>query len=152
MVGFVFDEPIRPPPVLHENVGKAALQSGEEVDHSSSSATSTSSASSGGAEGIKDQSAVDQAGPEIGASLPPTVTLAKEDAVPESAPPRRVMGPAMPSAAMLAAAALLMEEVQGHGMESDSDMSDGLMVGPPPPELVMEVEGVPQDEREAEVG
>ena len=96
--------------------------------------------------------AEDPAGTETGAPLPVTETSNKEDAAPESAPPRRVMGPAMPSAAMLAAAALLMEEVQGTGTESDSEMSDGLTVGPLPPELVMEVEGVPQDEREAEVG
>lgn len=83
---------------------------------------------------------------------------------------RRVVGPAMPSAAMLAAAAEAAlhapardtagpggedeeEEVEGvrDARTSDDDSADDLMVGPAPPELVEEAEGAAEGTREAEV-
>ncbi|GAX78794.1 hypothetical protein CEUSTIGMA_g6231.t1 [Chlamydomonas eustigma] len=81
---------------------------------------------------------------------------------------RRVMGPTAPSAAMLVAAAAIMKDVgsdgdvgdEGDGMrragwgtrgDGDGEDGDDMMVGPPPPELVLEIDAVPQDEREAEV-
>ena len=64
-------------------------------------------------------------------------------------PPRRVVGPAMPSSSMLAAAAASMNDLPSDYGEEDEE--DGSFLGPPPPELVKEIEAAPQDEREAEV-
>eukprot|EP00955_Chlamydomonas_euryale_P113523 366225-Chlamydomonas_euryale.AAC.2 len=72
--------------------------------------------------------------------------------------PRRVMGPAMPPAAVLAAAAAAgtadaaaAAEAADAGRDSGSDSGNDLVVGPPPPELVAEVDAEPADAREAEV-
>lgn len=60
---------------------------------------------------------------------------------------RRMMGPAMPPKELLAAAAAAAAAMQAL---LDPDMFE--LVGPPAPELLEEMEAVPQNEREAEVG
>ncbi|XP_016445880.1 uncharacterized protein LOC107771070 [Nicotiana tabacum] len=65
-------------------------------------------------------------------------------------PKRRVIGPAMPSAELLAAAAKLTEaqaELRDVELEEDTE----LFVGPPPPALVTEVESANEAERFEEV-
>lgn len=66
--------------------------------------------------------------------------------------PRRVVGPEMPSSAMLAAAAASMNDLPSDYFDEDAEDGIGaFVVGPPPPELVEEVDAAPQDERESEV-
>ena len=78
------------------------------------------------------------------------------------APAKRVMGPAAPSAAMLAAAAAYMKELQEEDEEAEGAgepgggagpryEDDDELVGPVPPDLALEMDAVPQDDREAEV-
>ncbi|KAG1661307.1 hypothetical protein FOA52_008654 [Chlamydomonas sp. UWO 241] len=71
----------------------------------------------------------------------------------EEAPaaPRRVVGPAMPSADMLAYAAAAAEEIAAHEEAAAAENDELDMVGPPPPEMVAEMDGMPSDAREAEV-
>ncbi|KAK8638502.1 hypothetical protein V6N13_136921 [Hibiscus sabdariffa] len=69
----------------------------------------------------------------------------------DSAPPfRRVIGPAMPSAELLAAAAKLTE-AQAELREAEVGEDDELFIGPPPPALVAEVESANEAERFEEV-
>uniref|UniRef100_A0A803M390 DUF3752 domain-containing protein n=1 Tax=Chenopodium quinoa TaxID=63459 RepID=A0A803M390_CHEQI len=68
-----------------------------------------------------------------------------------AAPRRRVIGPEMPSAELLAAAAKLTEaqaELRDAEMEQDDN---GIFVGPPPPALVTEAESSNEAERFEEV-
>ncbi|KAI3957823.1 hypothetical protein MKW92_020681 [Papaver armeniacum] len=66
-------------------------------------------------------------------------------------PRRRVMGPEMPSAELLAAAARLTEaEAELRNAETEAD-DDGLFVGPPPPALVAEAASANEAERFEEV-
>lgn len=78
------------------------------------------------------------------------------------APAKRVMGPAAPSAAMLAAAAAYMKDLEEDDEEAEGAGEPGAgagpryedddeLVGPVPPELALELDAVPQDDREAEV-
>ncbi|PHU00002.1 hypothetical protein BC332_29789 [Capsicum chinense] len=72
--------------------------------------------------------------------------LAEED----TGPKRRVIGPAMPSAELLAAAAKLTEaqaELRDVELEEDTET----FIGPPPPALVTEVESTNEAERFEEV-
>lgn len=63
----------------------------------------------------------------------------------------------MPSAEMLAAAAAAAEtqgsgeEEAGPGISEDGADDEGMLVGPAPPELVEEMDKLPEDAREAEV-
>ncbi|KAL4323941.1 hypothetical protein GQ457_11G011530 [Hibiscus cannabinus] len=69
----------------------------------------------------------------------------------DSAPPKkRVIGPAMPSAELLAAAAKLTE-AQAVLREAEVGEDDELFIGPPPPALVAEVESANEAERFEEV-
>ncbi|KAG5628817.1 hypothetical protein H5410_000534 [Solanum commersonii] len=77
------------------------------------------------------------------ADLSPPV---EEDTIPK----RRVIGPAMPSAELLAAATKLTEaqdELWDVEMEEDTD----LFIGPPPPALITEVESANEIEHFEEV-
>ncbi|MCD9639548.1 hypothetical protein HAX54_024164 [Datura stramonium] len=68
----------------------------------------------------------------------------------DTGPKRRVIGPAMPSAELLAAAAKLTEaqaELRDVELEEDTE----LFIGPPPPALVTEVESANEAERFEEV-
>ncbi|CAN4109533.1 unnamed protein product [Withania somnifera] len=68
----------------------------------------------------------------------------------DTGPKRRVIGPAMPSAELLAAAAKLTEaqaELRDVELEEDNE----LFIGPPPPALVTEVESTNEAERFEEV-
>ncbi|GMJ11661.1 hypothetical protein like AT1G65280 [Hibiscus trionum] len=68
----------------------------------------------------------------------------------DSAPPKRVIGPAMPSAELLAAAAKLTE-AQAELREAEVGEDDELFIGPPPPALVAEAESANEAERFEEV-
>eukprot|EP00887_Chlorella_sp_A99_P006302 scaffold3.g6302.t1 len=63
--------------------------------------------------------------------------------------PRRVAGPAMPPAELLAAAARMPYPESEPGEEGEEE--EELLVGPPPPELAEEVELASMDERSSEV-
>ncbi|KAG5575651.1 hypothetical protein H5410_055785 [Solanum commersonii] len=68
----------------------------------------------------------------------------------DTGPKKRVIGPAMPSAELLAAAAKLTEaqaELRNVELEEDTE----LFIGPPPPALVTEVESANEAERFEEV-
>lgn len=68
----------------------------------------------------------------------------------DTGPKKRVIGPAMPSAELLAAAAKLTEaqaELRDVELEEDTE----LFIGPPPPALVTEVESANEAERFEEV-
>lgn len=65
-------------------------------------------------------------------------------------PRKRVIGPAMPSAELLAAAAKLTE-AQNEFREADLDDATELFVGPPPPAMVSEAESANEAERFEEV-
>ncbi|OMO92742.1 hypothetical protein CCACVL1_06765 [Corchorus capsularis] len=65
-------------------------------------------------------------------------------------PKRRMIGPAMPSAELLAAAAKLTE-AQAELREAELEEDDELFIGPPPPALVAEAESANEAERFEEV-
>ncbi|KAB1995151.1 hypothetical protein ES319_D13G142300v1 [Gossypium barbadense] len=65
-------------------------------------------------------------------------------------PKKRVIGPAMPSAELLAAAAKLTE-AQAELREAEIEEDDELFIGPPPPALVAEAESANEAERFEEV-
>lgn len=65
-------------------------------------------------------------------------------------PKRRLIGPAMPSAELLAAAAKLTE-AQAELREAELGEDDELFIGPPPPALVAEAESANEAERFEEV-
>ncbi|XVF73960.1 hypothetical protein PTKIN_Ptkin13bG0022900 [Pterospermum kingtungense] len=67
-----------------------------------------------------------------------------------AAPKRRVIGPAMPSAELLAAAAKLTE-AQADLREAELEEDNELFIGPPPPALVAEAESANEAERFEEV-
>ncbi|KAH9625706.1 hypothetical protein KSS87_004113 [Heliosperma pusillum] len=67
-----------------------------------------------------------------------------------AAPRRRVIGPEMPSAELLAAAAKLTE-AEAKLREAELDLDDGEFVGPPPPALVTEAASTNEAERFEEV-
>ncbi|KAJ1424910.1 hypothetical protein SESBI_11304 [Sesbania bispinosa] len=76
------------------------------------------------------------------------ITATPEDQ--SSGPRRRVIGPAMPSAELLAAAAKLTE-AQTELREAELDGDDELFIGPPPPAIVSEAESANEAERFEEV-
>ncbi|TKY51525.1 GPALPP motifs-containing protein 1 [Spatholobus suberectus] len=76
------------------------------------------------------------------------VTAALEDH--SVGPRRRVIGPAMPSAELLAAAAKLTE-AQTELREAELDDDTELFIGPPPPAIVSEAESANEAERFEEV-
>ncbi|GLU16396.1 hypothetical protein SLE2022_328320 [Rubroshorea leprosula] len=67
-----------------------------------------------------------------------------------SAPKRRVIGPEMPSADLLAAAAKLTE-AQAELREAELEEDNELFIGPPPPAVVAEAESANEAERFEEV-
>ncbi|XP_057532601.1 uncharacterized protein LOC130810520 [Amaranthus tricolor] len=67
-----------------------------------------------------------------------------------SAPRRRMVGPEMPSAELLAAAAKLTE-AEAELRDAELEHDDGYFIGPPPPALVTEVESANDAERFEEV-
>uniref|UniRef100_A0A7N0UBN0 J domain-containing protein n=1 Tax=Kalanchoe fedtschenkoi TaxID=63787 RepID=A0A7N0UBN0_KALFE len=67
-----------------------------------------------------------------------------------SPPRRRMMGPEMPSAELLAAAARLTE-AEAELREAELEGDDGLFIGPPPPAVVSEAESANDAERFEEV-
>ncbi|KAH6765186.1 DNAJ heat shock N-terminal domain-containing protein [Perilla frutescens var. frutescens] len=71
----------------------------------------------------------------------------KEDSV---GPRRRVIGPEMPSAELLAAAAKLTE-AEAELREAELDGDDDLFIGPPPPAVVKEAESSNEAERFEEI-
>ncbi|XP_042034403.1 uncharacterized protein LOC121780831 isoform X2 [Salvia splendens] len=71
----------------------------------------------------------------------------KEDPV---GPRRRVIGPEMPSADLLAAAAKLTE-AEAELREAELDGDDDLFIGPPPPAVVKEAESANEAERFEEI-
>eukprot|EP00897_Mesotaenium_endlicherianum_P003367 jgi/Mesen1/3058/ME000018S02364 len=66
-------------------------------------------------------------------------------------PKRRVMGPAMPSAETLAAAAKLTDAVEALRRAEEELEEQGPIVGPPPPAAVLEAENATEAERFEEV-
>ncbi|KAM7507596.1 hypothetical protein LguiA_018049 [Lonicera macranthoides] len=66
------------------------------------------------------------------------------------APRRRVIGPEMPSAELLAAAAKLTE-AEAELREAEMNVDDGEFIGPPPPAVVKEAESANEAERFEEV-
>uniref|UniRef100_A0A0E0MXC5 J domain-containing protein n=1 Tax=Oryza rufipogon TaxID=4529 RepID=A0A0E0MXC5_ORYRU len=73
---------------------------------------------------------------------------AKNDAD-EQPPKRRVIGPAMPSRELLAAAAEMTEALRSRDAEVEAD--DGFLIGPPPPAMVAEAASANEAERFEEV-
>jgi len=77
----------------------------------------------------------------------------------ESAPKRRRVGPAAPSAELLAAAAAFHADIEAAGGYGNTDTAaepgpeqdDGGLIGPPPPEFIDEADAAPADAREAAV-
>lgn len=78
----------------------------------------------------------------------------------ESAPKRRRVGPAAPSAELLAAAAAYHADIEAAGGYMDTDAAaegpgpghdQDTLIGPPPPEFVDEADAAPADAREAAV-
>ncbi|XP_006644240.1 uncharacterized protein LOC102719711 [Oryza brachyantha] len=67
----------------------------------------------------------------------------------EQAPKRRVIGPAMPSRELLAAAAEMTEALRSRDAEVEAD--DGFLIGPPPPAMVAEAASANEAERFEEV-
>ena len=163
VVGFVFDEAPRPPPArvapgpqAHAPAASDAAGDSSGDDAADGSGSESSSESEDGEPGP-----APHAGPErdseggapsaIEAETGPAEAEAPEARV---APPRRVMGPAAPSAALLAAAAASMKDAPDYDSDEGArggGAFDDMLVGPPPPELVMEMDAAPQDEREGEV-
>lgn len=100
----------------------------------------------------------DQADPS--AEFPETCSVSAEQMVDDHSteppedhsvgPRKRVIGPAMPSAELLAAAAKLTE-AQNEFREADLDDDTELFVGPPPPAMVSEAESANEAERFEEV-
>lgn len=78
----------------------------------------------------------------------PSVTSCPDDET--SAPRRRVIGPEMPSAELLAAAAKLTE-AEAELREAELEHDDEIFIGPPPPALVTEAESSNEAERFEEV-
>ncbi|XP_074279551.1 uncharacterized protein LOC141604894 [Silene latifolia] len=78
----------------------------------------------------------------------PSVTIGPADET--TAPRRRVIGPEMPSAELLAAAAKLTD-AEAKLREAELDLDDGEFVGPPPPALVTEAASTNEAERFEEV-
>jgi hypothetical protein len=84
---------------------------------------------------------------------------AANDMLAADGPVKRVVGPALPPAEVLAAAAAYHEGIEAaggyeavYGGEGWGDEEEEEpLVGPPPPDMVEEVDAVPQNEREAEV-
>ncbi|XVF30005.1 hypothetical protein REPUB_Repub16aG0020000 [Reevesia pubescens] len=68
----------------------------------------------------------------------------------DDSPKKRVIGPAMPSAELLAAAAKLTE-AQAELREAEVEEDNELFIGPPPPALVAEAESANEAERFEEV-
>lgn len=86
--------------------------------------------------------------------------LPGEETPEESAPKRCRVGPAAPSAELLAAAAAYHADIEAAGGYVDAAAEpggpdgpeqEGLLVGPPPPEFVDEADAAPADAREAAV-
>lgn len=69
--------------------------------------------------------------------------------VEEEPPKRRVIGPAMPSRELLAAAAEMAEALRCRDAELEAD--DDLLIGPPPPTVVAEAASANEAERFEEV-
>ncbi|OEL30522.1 hypothetical protein BAE44_0008459 [Dichanthelium oligosanthes] len=69
--------------------------------------------------------------------------------VEEEPPKRRIIGPAMPSRELLAAAAEMTEALRCRDAELEAD--DGLLIGPPPPAVVAEAASANEAERFEEV-
>ncbi|KAF0916613.1 hypothetical protein E2562_007897 [Oryza meyeriana var. granulata] len=67
----------------------------------------------------------------------------------EQPPKRRVIGPAMPSRELLAAAAEMTEALRSRDAEVEAD--DGFLIGPPPPAMVAEAASANEAERFEEV-
>jgi len=67
----------------------------------------------------------------------------------EDAPVKRVIGPAMPSRELLAAAAEMTEALRCRDAELEAD--DGFLIGPPPPAMVAEAASANEAERFEEV-
>ncbi|RAL38767.1 hypothetical protein DM860_013448 [Cuscuta australis] len=67
-----------------------------------------------------------------------------------SGPKKRMIGPAMPSAELLAAAAKLTE-AQDELREAELEEDNGIFIGPPPPAVVTEAESANEAERFEEV-
>ncbi|XP_051226034.1 uncharacterized protein [Lolium perenne] len=67
----------------------------------------------------------------------------------EEAPVKRVIGPAMPSRELLAAAAEMTEALRCRDAELEAD--DGFLIGPPPPAMVAEAASANEAERFEEV-
>ncbi|GAB2251938.1 hypothetical protein Droror1_Dr00004785 [Drosera rotundifolia] len=67
-----------------------------------------------------------------------------------SGPGRRMIGPAMPSAELLAAAAKLTE-AQAELRDAELEEDDGFFIGPPPPAVVAEAESSNEAERFEEI-
>ncbi|KAL5223151.1 hypothetical protein ABZP36_027864 [Zizania latifolia] len=67
----------------------------------------------------------------------------------EQPPKRRIIGPAMPSRELLAAAAEMTEALRSRDAEVEAD--DGFLIGPPPPAMVTEAASANEAERFEEV-
>lgn len=80
----------------------------------------------------------------------PSVTIGPGPNGETSAPRRRVVGPEMPSAELLAAAAKLTE-AEAELREAELEQDDELFIGPPPPAIVTEAASSNEAERFEEV-
>ncbi|KAM0902912.1 hypothetical protein ACQ4PT_018980 [Festuca glaucescens] len=90
---------------------------------------------------------------------PPNFDVQNRDAIPpedggqvdpvEDGPVKRVIGPAMPSRELLAAAAEMTEALRCRDAELEAD--DGFLIGPPPPAMVAEAASANEAERFEEV-
>ncbi|KAL3845609.1 hypothetical protein ACJIZ3_003012 [Penstemon smallii] len=106
---------------------------------------------------VEPQKEIDQLDSQMNAhSVPPdsevknvteNVNDTKDDSI---GPRRRVIGPEMPSAELLAAAAKLTE-AEAELREAELDEDTGLFIGPPPPAVVKEAESANEAERFEEI-
>lgn len=79
---------------------------------------------------------------------PPTIASVEEE---EIQPPRRVLGPAMPPPEVLEAAAAIPVPLDDHFPKAALPLDDEFIVGPPPPEYLVETDAASMNDRSAEV-
>uniref|UniRef100_A0A7S3R7C5 J domain-containing protein n=1 Tax=Dunaliella tertiolecta TaxID=3047 RepID=A0A7S3R7C5_DUNTE len=166
VVGFVFEEqprppaPPKPPPISRTQASPAAPPS---LPCAARNSDSTNKTSMGGPAGSAQQGKSDEGedtrdqgeGGSVGQRAQEE-TEGRDSR--EAGCGKRVVGPAMPSAAMLAAAAEAAQHAPAQGSEEqgieggeDEEDDDGFLVGPLPPDLLEETDAMPEDARAAEV-
>ncbi|KAF5833587.1 hypothetical protein DUNSADRAFT_10038 [Dunaliella salina] len=167
VVGFVFEEQPRPPappkpsPNSQPQASPAATNPSPRTSKNPISTARDSKGEPGGSsrQGMSDDGE-DNRDQEQGGSVGQRAQEETEGRDSrEALGGKRVVGPAMPSAAMLAAAAEAAQHapaqggVEQEGIDGgeDAEDDDGLLVGPLPPDLLEESDAMPEDARVAEV-